>query len=154
MWERSRPAQQRRAGRAGHRHAGGLAQRLTGPARWLCPTRSGNKHGHCDPDETAAKTRKLRSLTRSINIRWHSSRLHADVREPGGRQGPYTPKMMMCVFQNPMMSVPGSATVAKALSKLETLVVIDTMMSETAKLADYVLPGTTYLERYTSTPTG
>ena len=62
--------------------------------------------------------------------------------------------MMMCVFQNPMMSVPGSATVAKALSKLETLVVIDTMMSETAKLADYVLPGTTYLERYTSTPTG
>ena len=41
--ERSRPAQQRRAGRAGHRHAGGLAQRLTGPARWLCPTRSGQQ---------------------------------------------------------------------------------------------------------------
>jgi thiosulfate reductase/polysulfide reductase chain A len=46
------------------------------------------------------------------------------------------------------MSVPGSGTVAKALAKLETLVVVDTMMSETARLADYVLPGTTYLERY------
>jgi hypothetical protein len=54
----------------------------------------------------------------------------------------------MCIFQNPMMSVPGSQTVARALAKLETLVVIDTMLSETAMLADYVLPGTTYLERY------
>ena len=53
----------------------------------------------------------------------------------------------MCVFQNPMMSVPGSPMVAKALAKLETLVVIDTMPSETAQLADYVLPGTNYLER-------
>ena len=37
---------------------------------------------------------------------------------------------------------------AKALAKLETLVVVDTMLSETAMMADYVLPGTTYLERY------
>jgi thiosulfate reductase/polysulfide reductase chain A len=63
-------------------------------------------------------------------------------------KGPYQPRMLMCIFQNPMMSVPGSDTVAKALAKLETLVVIDTMMSETAQLADYVLPGTVYLERY------
>ena len=54
----------------------------------------------------------------------------------------------MIVFQNVMMSVPGSPTVAKALAKLETLVVVDTMLSETAMIADYVLPGTTYLERY------
>jgi len=47
-----------------------------------------------------------------------------------------------------MMSVPGNQTIAKALAKLETLVVIDTMLSETAMMADYVLPGTTYLERY------
>jgi thiosulfate reductase/polysulfide reductase chain A len=47
-----------------------------------------------------------------------------------------------------MMSVPGNQNVAKALAKLETLVVIDTMLSETAMMADYVLPGTTYLERY------
>jgi len=41
-----------------------------------------------------------------------------------------------------MMSVPGNQTIAKALAKLETLVVIDTMLSETAMMADYVLPGT------------
>jgi thiosulfate reductase/polysulfide reductase chain A len=63
-------------------------------------------------------------------------------------KGPYQPKMAVIVFQNVMMSVPGSPNVAKALAKLETLVVVDTMMSETARLADYVLPGTTYLERY------
>jgi thiosulfate reductase/polysulfide reductase chain A len=63
-------------------------------------------------------------------------------------KGPYKPRMMVCMFQNPMMSVPGTPTVAKGLAALETLVVIDTMMSETAELADYVLPGTTYLERY------
>ncbi|MFN3486554.1 MAG: molybdopterin dinucleotide binding domain-containing protein, partial [Planctomycetota bacterium] len=34
------------------------------------------------------------------------------------------------------------------LAKLDKLIVIDTLMSETAMLADYVLPGTTYLERY------
>jgi thiosulfate reductase/polysulfide reductase chain A len=56
--------------------------------------------------------------------------------------------MMVCVFQNPMMSIPGSKTTAKALAKLECLVVVDTMMSETATLADYVIPGTVFLERY------
>jgi thiosulfate reductase/polysulfide reductase chain A len=63
-------------------------------------------------------------------------------------KGPYRPKIMFCVFQNPMMSVPGSGTVAAGLARLDKLVVIDTMLSETAMLADYVLPGTVYLERY------
>jgi anaerobic selenocysteine-containing dehydrogenase len=46
------------------------------------------------------------------------------------------------------MSGPGGTRVAEALAKLELFVVVDTMMSETAWLADYVIPGTTYLERY------
>jgi thiosulfate reductase/polysulfide reductase chain A len=62
-------------------------------------------------------------------------------------KGPYAPKMMVVVFQNPAMSIPGNL-VPKAFSKLETLVVVDTMMSETARFADYLLPGTVYLERY------
>jgi thiosulfate reductase/polysulfide reductase chain A len=56
--------------------------------------------------------------------------------------------MLVCIFQNPVMAVPGRQTVMEALAKLETVVVIDTMMSETAMLADYLLPGTVYLERY------
>src|SRR3989337_160489 len=56
--------------------------------------------------------------------------------------------MGVIVFQNVMMSVPGTQNVHKALAKLETLVVVDTMLSETAMMADYVIPGTVYLERY------
>jgi thiosulfate reductase/polysulfide reductase chain A len=61
---------------------------------------------------------------------------------------PYLPEVGIIIFQNPVLSVPGTATVIEALKKLNFLVVIDTMLSETAWLADIVLPGTTYLERY------
>ena len=62
--------------------------------------------------------------------------------------GPYQPKAGVCVFQNLVMSGPGSSKIAEALSKLETFVVVDTNVSETALLADYLIPGTHYLERY------
>lgn len=120
------------------------------PGTMVIPDKKGNKHGHCEADENAAKTGKLPTFDEAKKYPLgHSSGVYTQMFENLAEgKGPYTPKMMICVFQNPMMSVPGSPTVAKALSKLETFVVIDTMMSETAKLADYVLPGTTYLERY------
>ena len=62
--------------------------------------------------------------------------------------GPYQPKAGMCVFQNLVMSGPASSKIAEALSKLETFVVVDTHESETARLADYLIPGTHFLERY------
>jgi thiosulfate reductase/polysulfide reductase chain A len=62
--------------------------------------------------------------------------------------GPYRPKAGVCVFQNLVMSGPGSSKIAEALSKLETFVVVDTNESETARLADYLIPGTHFLERY------
>jgi thiosulfate reductase/polysulfide reductase chain A len=60
----------------------------------------------------------------------------------------YKPKIGMVVFQNLVLSVPGTQTVVDALKQLEFLVVVDTMLSETAELADVVIPGTNYLERY------
>jgi len=60
----------------------------------------------------------------------------------------YMPKVGMVIFQNLVLSVPGTDNVIEALKKLEFLVVVDTMLSETAELADIVIPGTTYLERY------
>ena len=60
----------------------------------------------------------------------------------------YQPKMGVVVFQNLVLSVPGTTNVIEALKKLEFLVVVDTMLSETAQLADIVIPGTVYLERY------
>lgn len=62
--------------------------------------------------------------------------------------GPYQPKMAMIFFQNLAMSVPGTENVLAALKKLEFVVVDDTHVSETAEMADIVLPGTTFLERY------
>lgn len=32
-------------------------------------------------------------------------------------KGPYQPNMLVCIFQNPMLSMPGGATVAKALAE-------------------------------------
>lgn len=63
-------------------------------------------------------------------------------------KGAYIPKIGMVVFQNLVLSVPGTQNVIDALKKLEFLTVVDTHLSETALLADIVIPGTHYLERY------
>lgn len=47
---------------------------------------------------------------------------------------------------NPVMSSPNSLFVEKALKSLKCLIVVDSFLSETAQLADLVLPTSTYLE--------
>jgi len=79
----------------------------------------------------------------------HSSGIYTEVLS-GMLDGslPYQPRVGMVIFQNLVLSVPGTFNVVEALKKLEFLVVVDTHLSETAQLADIVIPGTTYLERY------
>jgi formate dehydrogenase len=48
---------------------------------------------------------------------------------------------------NPVLSTPNGAALAAALRSLECTVVLDMYESETAALADYLLPCTTFLER-------
>jgi anaerobic selenocysteine-containing dehydrogenase len=48
---------------------------------------------------------------------------------------------------NPILSIANGPALAEAMRQLECTVVLDIQMSETAKLADYVLPCTTALER-------
>ncbi|MBI4611148.1 MAG: molybdopterin-dependent oxidoreductase [Candidatus Rokubacteria bacterium] len=120
------------------------------PGTMLIPDKRGNKHAAVEPDATAGATLKQPRFDELPKYPLgHGSGVYTQsfVNLAEGK-GPYAPKMGVIIFQNVMMSVPGNQTVAKALAKLETLVVIDTMLSETAMLADYVLPGTTYLERY------
>jgi thiosulfate reductase/polysulfide reductase chain A len=120
------------------------------PGTMMIPDKRGEKYMAVEPDDVAETTLKQGRFDELKKYPLgHGSGVYTQAfANLAEGKGPYAPKMGVIVFQNVMMSVPGSPTVAKALAKLETLVVVDTMLSETAMMADYVLPGTTYLERY------
>ena len=126
---------------------------LDKPGGMMSPDKRGEKRTVPVSDDTAAATLKNERMDKKTKdgqeypLR-HGSGVYAQSFLNILEGKPYAPKMGVFVFQNVMMSVPGFETVAKALAKLETVVVIDTMLSETAMMADYALPGTVYLERY------
>jgi anaerobic selenocysteine-containing dehydrogenase len=60
---------------------------------------------------------------------------------------PYPIKALLVVGCNPVVTFPNTNKVKRAFEKLEFLVVVDTFMTDTAKMADVVLPGSTFLER-------
>lgn len=60
---------------------------------------------------------------------------------------PYKVRGMFCYKHNPMQNMPNSKKTAQMLEKMEFLVCIDTMPSDTVMYADVVLPECTYLER-------
>jgi anaerobic selenocysteine-containing dehydrogenase len=60
---------------------------------------------------------------------------------------PYPIKMMIIAGSNPVRTWPDSEKVARALGKLDFLVVMDQFMSQTARMANIVLPAATFLER-------
>lgn len=120
------------------------------PGTMVIPDRRGARYTPAEPDDQAARTfRQPRFDELDKYPLGHGSGVYTQAfTNLADGKGPYQPKMAVIVFQNVMRSVPGVETVARALAKLDMLVVVDTMLSETAMMADYVLPGTTYLERY------
>jgi thiosulfate reductase/polysulfide reductase chain A len=60
---------------------------------------------------------------------------------------PYKVRGMFCYKHNPMMNMPNTKKTAEMLKKMELVVTIDTMPSDTVMYADVVLPECTYLER-------
>jgi anaerobic selenocysteine-containing dehydrogenase len=60
---------------------------------------------------------------------------------------PYPVKMMIVSASNMLMSWPNAKKTRRALESLDYLVVMDGYMTETAALADVVLPAATFLER-------
>ncbi|MBI1953207.1 MAG: molybdopterin-dependent oxidoreductase [Candidatus Omnitrophica bacterium] len=121
------------------------------PGTLVLPVKKGGKHIEVEPDEAAAKTLKQPRLDGGKG-KWpyfHSSGVYAEiVSRMADGQGPYPPRMAVIVFQNLLMSMVGTKNTEEALRKLEFIVVVDTMLSETAEFADIVIPGTTYFERY------
>lgn len=61
--------------------------------------------------------------------------------------GEYPLKGLVVTAANPAVTNPNTAKVEKALSSLDLLVVNDFFMTKTARLAHYVLPAATFLER-------
>ena len=60
---------------------------------------------------------------------------------------PYALKAMIVNGGNPALTLPDSARVQEAMRKLDFMVVTDLFMTETAKLADIVLPACSFLEK-------
>jgi thiosulfate reductase/polysulfide reductase chain A len=60
---------------------------------------------------------------------------------------PYNVRGMFIYKHNPLLNTPDSAKSRKMLKKMELVVAIDTMPSDTVMYADVVLPECTYLER-------
>jgi thiosulfate reductase / polysulfide reductase chain A len=82
----------------------------------------------------------------------HSSGVYVEAREAMLTGQPYRPKAAFFVMQNFIFSVPNTRKSLDALNTLDLIVSVDTHMSETALMADYVIPGTNYLERYELLP--
>lgn len=62
-------------------------------------------------------------------------------------KSPYPIRGMFIYKHNPMMSVPNSSKTKKMFEKMDLVVTIDTMPSDTAIMSDVILPECTYLER-------
>jgi anaerobic selenocysteine-containing dehydrogenase len=62
-------------------------------------------------------------------------------------EGPYPLRALIVCGANPANTNPNVARVAEAFGKLDLLVVRDLFLTETAALADYVLPAASFLER-------
>ncbi|WP_306548390.1 molybdopterin-dependent oxidoreductase [Desulfobulbus sp.] len=62
-------------------------------------------------------------------------------------ENPYPLKMVVVQSGNPLVTMADSTRTRAAFAKLETLVVIDLFMTETARLADVVLPASSCFEK-------
>jgi thiosulfate reductase/polysulfide reductase chain A len=122
------------------------------PGTLLEPSKIGNKHHSIDVDLPSLKKPRVDGRG-SKYILGHGSGIYVETRDVVLSGKPTTPdsgvpKAGVIVFQNFVMSVPNTQKNIEFFKKLEYVVVVDTHMSETAELADIVIPGSVYLERY------
>ena len=62
-------------------------------------------------------------------------------------QNPYPIRALISISGNPVSALPNTKRTLAALAKLDFLVVNDLFMTETARMADIVLPGVTFYEK-------
>jgi thiosulfate reductase/polysulfide reductase chain A len=61
---------------------------------------------------------------------------------------PYQARGWFISRQNPVLSIPDRAKTIEAMGKLDCIIDVDVIMSDTAWFADIILPEASYLERY------
>ena len=105
--------------------------------------------GYWRVDDQAAKERFEEAWGRSL-----SAKPGLTVTEMIGAAQKGRLKALYIVGENPVLSEPDTNHTTEALSELETLVVQDIFLTETAQLADVVLPAASFAEKsgtFTST---
>ncbi len=78
----------------------------------------------------------------------HGSGIYCEARDAMLTGKPYQLHAGVFIFQNFVMAVPNTTKNVEALKRLDFIVAIDTLLSETAELADIVIPGSHFFERY------
>ena len=119
------------------------------PGTMIIPSRKGEKaRGPVDGwDTTNAKGARIDGKGTKYPF-GHGSGIYVEAREAMITGQPYQPKAAVFVFQNWVMSVPNRAKNLEAVKNMEFVLSVDTHLSETAEMADIVVPGTHPLERY------
>ena len=122
------------------------------PGTMMEPKKIGNAYHALDVDLPSLKKPRVDGKGTKY-ILGHGSGIYIETRDvvlsgKESTQGSGVPKAGVFVYQNFVMSVPNSKKNIDFMKKLEYVVVNDTHMSETAELADIVIPGSVYLERY------
>jgi len=122
------------------------------PGTLIEPSKIGNKHHGLDVDLPSLKKPRVDGKGTKY-VLGHGSGVYVETRDvvlagQPSTPGSGVPKAGVFVFQNFVMSVPGTRKNIEFLKALEYVVVQDIYMSETAELADIVIPGSVYLERF------
>ena len=122
------------------------------PGTMMEPHKIGNQHQAVEVDLASLKKPRVDGKG-SKYLLGHDSGIYVETRNVvlSGKEstpGSGVPKAGVFVFQNFVMSVPNTQKNIEFMNKLEYVVVNDIFMSETAEMADIVIPGSVYLERY------
>jgi thiosulfate reductase/polysulfide reductase chain A len=122
------------------------------PGTMMEPHKIGNQHQAVEVDLASLKKPRVDGKG-SKYLLGHGSGIYVETRNVvlSGKEstpGSGVPKAGVFVFQNFVMSVPNTQKNIEFMNKLEYVVVNDIFMSETAEMADIVIPGSVYLERY------
>ncbi len=125
----------------------GLLGQIDKPGTIMNPDRKGGKKRAALADWPKITAKRVDGRGEKYPFA-HSSGIYVETREAMLTGQPYQPHSAVFVMQNFVMSVPNAQKNIDAIKKMDFVVVVDTHMSETGELADILIPGTNYLERY------